>query len=150
MNSNTFLIYVKRSLFTLRLLKFSLVGGSGVLVNMFCLYLLTELFQIFYIISSIVAIETSILSNFFLNSIWTWNDRKQQSSFNRLLKYHICVGITAIIANWLLLISLTELAGLHYLLSNLIGICIGVLINFVTNDLWTFYPCKSKNKQIKL
>ena len=56
----------------------------------------------------------------------------------RLLQYHISVALAALLLNWLLLIFLTEVFGVYYLLSNLIGIGIGMIFNFILNDLWTF------------
>lgn len=138
MKSNFIANYMKSNLFHRRILKFSMVGAIGVMVNTCTLYVLTDFFQILYMISSIFAIEISILSNFFLNNIWTWKDRKKKSLPQRIFQYHISVGIVAILANWLLLILLTELLGLYYLFSNLVGIGVGTLANFVINDLWTF------------
>jgi dolichol-phosphate mannosyltransferase len=119
-------------------LKFSIVGASGVLMNMGMLFFLTEVLNLFYLVSSILAIEISIITNFILNDLWTWHDRKKENLFTRLMRYHFSVGITAVIINWLLLIILTEFFGLYYLISNLIGISAGTLSNFVINDLWTF------------
>lgn len=102
------------------------------------LYLLTEFFNVLYMISSIFAIEISIISNFLLNDIWTWGERKKKRYYRRFFQYHISAGITAFLANWLLLIFLTEVIGIYYLISNLIGIGVGMLSNFVLNDLWTF------------
>ena len=107
-------------------------------VNMLVLYLLTDVFRFHYVASSIIAIEISIISNFLLNSIWTWNDRKTRGFFQKLLQYHITVGMTAILSNFILLIVLTEVFNVHYLFSNLIGIGLGALANFIINDLWTF------------
>jgi len=121
-----------------RILKFGLVGITGVGVNMGMLYILTEYLQIIYIISSLIAIEISILSNFFLNDLWTWGDRAKKSFWERFIQYHISVGLTAIMANWLILLILTELFGIYYLISNLIGIAVGTLSNYILNDLWTF------------
>ena len=42
------------------------------------------------------------------------------------------------IVNWLLLIALTELADLHYVLSNLIAVLLSAMINYLANDQWTF------------
>ncbi len=130
--------YIKKNLRNPRVLKFAVVGGSGVLVNMGVLYLLTHYARIHYMVSSIFAIELSILTNFLLNNYWTWRDRMGKSLFRKLLQYHISVGVSAVLANWLLLVFLTEVAGIYYLISNLIGIGVGMLFNFVLNDLWTF------------
>jgi dolichol-phosphate mannosyltransferase len=130
--------YITANLINPRFLKFAIVGGSGVIVNMGLLFILSEFFHIHYIISSIIAIETSIILNFVLNDIWTWADRAKKTFIQRFIQYHIAVGVTAILVNWILLIFLTEIVGLYYLVSNLIGIGAGTLANYVINDLWTF------------
>jgi dolichol-phosphate mannosyltransferase len=129
---------VKRLVTTPRILKFGLVGLSGVLVNMGVLYFLTEKLAVFYLVSGIIAIECSILSNFALNNLWTWRDRQSGKILHRILRYHAAAGMTALLVNWLLLLVLTEVAGIHYMVSNIIGIGCGIVSNFLLNDLWTF------------
>jgi len=138
MKPNPVVIYIKENLFHPRIIKFTVVGGIGVLVNMGILYLLTEQFNIKYFLSSIFAIELSIISNFLLNDFWTWSEREKKKFSRRFIQYHITAGLTAFLANWLLLVFLTEVIGIYYMISNLIGIGVGMLSNFILNDLWTF------------
>jgi dolichol-phosphate mannosyltransferase len=121
-----------------RLVRFSLVGAVGVVVNMGLLILLTERLRINYAISSLFAIELSILSNFALNNAWTWSDRRSGTLGARLAKYHAVAGFTAISANWGLLILLTRFFGMDYRISNLFGIAAGMALNFILNHTWTF------------
>ena len=137
-NRKSFSGYIRSNILNIRLLKFGVVGISGVGVNMGMLYFLTEYVHIPYLVSSIIAIEISIISNFLLNDIWTWKDRIKKKYIYRLIQYHISVGITAVFVNWLLLLVLTEVFGLYYLLSNLIGIAMGTFANYIINDVWTF------------
>ncbi|HTP13118.1 MAG TPA: GtrA family protein [Bacteroidota bacterium] len=131
--------YVRKNLFHPRFVKFGLVGASGIAVNMGSLYLLTDFGKIPYFIASLIAIELSILSNFSVNLGWTWKDRAEAGTvWSKLLRYHIGVGATALLGNYLILIVMTELFGVYYLVSNLVGIAIGTLANYVVNDLWTF------------
>ena len=131
--------YVKQGILTSRLVKFGIVGASGVLVNMGCLYLLKEFVGIPYFVASLIAIELSILSNFTVNLLWTWRDRSEAGTFwTKMWRYHVGAGVTAFLGNYLILIGLTELFKIHYLISNLIGIGVGTLANYVINDLWTF------------
>ena len=141
---NRIIEYIKNNILHFRLLKFAVVGLSGVGVNMGMLYILTEYFNILYIISSIIAIEISIITNFVFNDLWTWRDREKKPFWERLVQYHISVGLTAILANWLILLILTEFFNIYYLISNLIGIAVGTLANFIVNDLWTFQKRTSK------
>lgn len=131
--------YLQTGLLTARFVKFGIVGATGVVVNMGGLYVFKEFVGIPYFIASLVAIELSILSNFTINLLWTWRDRSGEGSvWTKLLRYHIGAGATAFLGNYLILIALTELFGMHYMLSNLIGIGVGTLANYVINDLWTF------------
>ena len=138
-SDNKILEYMKHGVLSARLIKFGIVGASGVGVNVGCLYLLTEYAGIPYFIASIIAIELSILSNFTVNLLWTWRDRSKEGSlWTKMVRYHIGAGATAFLGNYLILIALTELLGMHYMVSNLIGIAVGTFSNFLVNDLWTF------------
>ncbi|MBN2426432.1 MAG: GtrA family protein [Calditrichaceae bacterium] len=141
--------YVRNNILNPRTVKFAVVGLSGVLVNMGLLYILTEYAHLFYMVSSVIAIEVSILTNFFMNDLWTWKDRVKQSWIKRIIKYH-SVSFGALIANWIALVILTEWFGVYYMISNLIGICLGMVINFVLNDIWTFRDSGAKDSLNKV
>jgi dolichol-phosphate mannosyltransferase len=119
-------------------LKFAVVGGSGVGVNMGLLYLLTRSFHIPLEFASPVAIETSILSNFTLNNLWTFRKRMTHVPFwSRLFRYHLVTGLAGAV-NYLVLLLLVHLLGINDLVSNLVGIGVGTVINFFLNSLWTW------------
>lgn len=119
-------------------MRFFAVGASGVVINMGVLVLLTESFGLPYAISSLVAIELSILSNFALNNAWTWSDRRTSALRERLFKYHLVAGFSALAGNWCLLMLLTSVFRVDYRAANLVGIAAGVALNFVLNHGWTF------------
>jgi putative flippase GtrA len=75
-----------------RLVRFGIVGGSGVLVNMGCYAIFHDLLGLFYQIARVLAIEVSIASNFALNERWTFRDRARGgwgTYLKRLLIFHI-------------------------------------------------------------
>ena len=124
----------------MRFVKFAIVGGSGLLVNMFFLWFLKEMAGLHYLFASIIAIELSVLNNFVWNNFWTWGDRQKAEGWDylrRLVKYNLSVSVAALIGNIAVLVALKEIFGWNYLLANLIGISIGMIINFIINDLWT-------------
>jgi thioesterase-3 len=116
--------------------KFSLVGISGIIVNQGLLTLFVSVWDWQVSVAGIVAIELSILSNFFLNNFWTWKNQKKNSFLGRFLKYHAVTVISGGM-NYLILVLLTHF-GLHYFIANLIGIGFGTVINFIFNHFWTF------------
>jgi len=123
-----------------RFLKFCLVGLSGVFVNMGLLWVLTEIAGLFYLLSAAISIETSIISNFMLNNHFTFRDRGSsgvKSFFNRLVKFNL-VSLVGLGINMGVLWLLTEVFGLYYLLSNLCGIAVATLWNYLVNTWWTW------------
>ena len=116
--------------------KFSLVGISGIFVNQGCLTFLVSVLEFDIAVAGIIAIELSILSNFFLNNFWTWKEKRESTFITRLIKYHMVTFISGGV-NYFILLILTSM-GLHYFISNLIGIGFGTLVNFILNHFWTF------------
>lgn len=123
-----------------RFVKFCLVGGSGVLVNMGLLWLLTEKAGLFYALSSIFAIETSIITNYLLNNFVTFKDRRIPGTKPFLInmaKFNL-VSLGGLIINLGVLSFFTEIIGFHYMLSNLIGIAGATMWNYFVNNWWTW------------
>ncbi len=93
-----------------------------------------------YYFSSIIAIETSIISNFLLNDYFTFADRrtgKTRSFIFRLLRFNgTCLAGAGI--QYGLLLLFTSVFGVNYLISNLIGIAAATLWNYTVNILWTW------------
>ncbi len=127
------------------MVKFSIVGLSGVVVNMGMLALFHDLLSMPLWMASPLAIEISILSNFTLNDLWTWGDRHFRRYFARLWRYHAAVGITGFGINYPVLLMGTYLIGLPYFWSNLFGIGAASAANFLFNHIWTYSPQKYKN-----
>lgn len=123
-----------------RFVKFCLVGASGFLVNMFFLWFCTEILKLYYLFSSLIAIELSMINNYVLNDFWTWHDRGKEGRkeyFKRMLQYHLSTS-AGFLTNISILWFLTEIVHVYYLFSNVFGILAGGLLNFFLNDRWTF------------
>ena len=132
--------YIKGKIEPLRLIKFCLVGLTGTLINMGLLWLLTEYARFPYLISAAIAIETAINSNFVFHNFFTFSDRRSPSIklfFLRLLKYNF-ISLVGLAINMGVLWLLTEVSGLHYLLSNLFGIISATLWRYFLNLCWTW------------
>jgi len=115
-----------------QIVKFGIVGASGVAVNMICLFMFKEILNAPLIISSLLAIEISIVTNFFGNDNYTFKGTKCEKSFlHRMFSYNsICIG--SMIINVAVLVSLT-FVGINYLIGNALGISIGYVWNFLMN-----------------
>lgn len=83
-NTLIFILKVRMiQIFKSKVFKFAMVGGIGSLIQLSALqvfrYLLPDFqFLIFtnFLVATLLSIETAIISNFLLNNVWTFSDRK--------------------------------------------------------------------------
>jgi dolichol-phosphate mannosyltransferase len=126
------------SLFAKHAFKYYLVGASGILVNLGILFVLTEFVGLWYLLSSTIAIYTSITSNFLLNKAWTFRDTViKQRSF---LMYGKFIGVSLVGMGIQLGFNylFVEKLSVYYLLAALMSIVIASSVNFVLNRRLTF------------
>ncbi|MCD6324505.1 MAG: glycosyltransferase family 2 protein, partial [Desulfurococcales archaeon] len=69
-------------------IRFAAVGFVGSVVNLAVLYLLKYLLGLAHAISTALAIETSVLSNFTMNDMWTFRFERRGDWRHRLIKFH--------------------------------------------------------------
>ncbi len=131
---------MKRTGELVRFLKFCMVGASGVLVNEGLLWVLKEFATLPLALCSAISIETAIMSNFLLNDFITFSDRRVIGTgfFLRRLGKFYAVSQIGLVINIGVLLLLTNVFGLHYLLSNLVGIAAAMMWNYLVNLGWTW------------
>jgi dolichol-phosphate mannosyltransferase len=121
------------------MLRFAVVGLSGVVVNQGLLMLLHGGFGAPLLLSSIIAIEISILTNFLLNHTWTWRlPLREPGLIRRVVQYHAAAVMAAFAGNVIILMGAVELFGIDYRIANLVGIAVGTVINFTASEVWIF------------
>ncbi len=121
----------------MRMGKFALVGLSGLAVNEALLFLLTEYAGLYYLVSGIAAVETSIITNFTLNERWTFADKHKGSAEKRFAKYNL-VSLAGLTINVTLLFCFTGFLGIYYLVSNAFAIVAVFFWNYFVNRVLTW------------
>lgn len=120
--------------------RFYTVGASGLLVN----YLVSFLFgvvlsNLWDVYATMIGILFSMTSNFFLNKIWTFEDRDM--SLKRTLRQYVSFmmfsGIGAGFQLGMVYI-LVDSRHMSYALSLFIAVAIASIGNFILNKKWTF------------
>ena len=119
-------------------IKYSLVGVSGVFVNLGLYLFLTRYYEISEVVAPLIAIESALISNFILNNFWTFGKRITQSRIRvKFVKFHLVSGFSALI-NYSAFLTLFLVFGLYDILANLIGIGLAAIVNYLINSNWTW------------
>jgi len=119
-------------------IKYSLVGISGVFVNLGLYTLLTRYYEVSELLAPLISIETALISNFILNNFWTFGKRTTHSRIRvKFLKFHLASGFSALI-NYSVFLALFLVFQLHDILANLLGIALAAIVNYLINSNWTW------------
>ena len=118
------------------------VGMGSVVIGMVTIWYFTEVTGLFYLVSGGLSALLSILFDFTFNEVWTFSHRREGKLFTtkllrRLLRFFVSKAAGFIICISALAV-LTQVVGLHYLVSNLFAIGIAFLWNYTTSTLWVW------------
>jgi dolichol-phosphate mannosyltransferase len=129
-------------------LKFLIVGASGVFVNLFAFMLLLHA-GINKYIASPIAIEISILSNFFLNNFWTFRWRNVSASLGmRGVQFNV-VSLLSLLLSYGCFVALSALLpNSPPQVPQIIGIIPAAFVNYFLNSYWTFRASVKKPAEI--
>jgi putative flippase GtrA len=147
-----------------RIVKFGVVGFSGVFVN---LAVSEGLFRLALLgisdetarlaVANALGVVVSIFTNFLLNDRWTWGDRVkggQSDWLRRLLKYYVLASVAGVLQVgvssaafeffWQPLALQLGTLKLDSTLAICTGIGAGMVINFVASHFWAFKDAEAK------
>jgi putative flippase GtrA len=121
----------------LQLFRYTFVGGLAFIVDFGTLYLLTEYFKIYYLVSAGIAFIFGLTINYFLSVKWVFNSRAME---NRLLEFLLfaLIGLIGLGLNELFLWILTDILLIYYLLSKIITTVIVYFWNFFARKFLLF------------
>ncbi len=120
--------------------RFYTVGASGLLVNYSASILFNTLApNIWYLYSTIIGVLISMTSNFFLNKLWTFEDRE----FNMKdtgIQFGMFIGFSSLgaLIQLLLVYTLVENFDMEYPASLILAVAAASVGNFLLNKKWTF------------
>jgi dolichol-phosphate mannosyltransferase len=120
--------------------RFYTVGASGLLINYIASLLFNTLApNLWFLYSTIIGILISMTSNFFLNKVWTFEDRK----FNLKetgMQFGMFIGFSSLgaIVQLLIVYALVENYNMEYPPSLILAVAAASVGNFLLNKKWTF------------
>ena len=121
--------------------RFSMVGLLGAALQLALIELLTKSLGFRIIVATPIAVEVTILHNFFWHERFTWRDRKtaglRQVSM-RLWRFHLANGAVSLCGNILLMHCFVERLKMSVVPSTLGAILLCALVNFQLAGRWVY------------
>jgi putative flippase GtrA len=128
----------------IRLMKFLIVGGTGMLVNLGLLFLFTEIFGLYYMISAMIAGFLTVTYNFFANNFWSFADR-DVSLVSGYTRFVITMGLYFIVYYVLLYVFAEFVFGSFsfyfvkgYMFSAILSTIVATIPKYIMCFWWVF------------
>ena len=150
----------------IRFLKFFVVGLVGWGINELLIFLGTlaldaitskdPLFMLFslqidkILIASFISICIVMSFNFTINKIWTFRKKEEESQAKWYLQFikFVLVSLSGLVIYLGFIYIFSTLLELNKYLSTSIGFFLGLVNNFIWNDLWTFKGKSEEKNQL--
>jgi dolichol-phosphate mannosyltransferase len=138
----TILTYPQFKENTFTLPRYILVSLASFILGTLVLWLLTDKAHWFYLISGVIGATVSIVTDFSLNEVWTFSRRRREGFsapklIQRFLKHILSKVVGLAIALSVLALG-TQVFGIHYLVSNLMGIAASFIWNYAMSYRWVW------------
>jgi putative flippase GtrA len=127
---------IRRSHNWFQLVRFSLVGGSGYVVNLAVYSTLVVALDVHYVIAAVIAFCVAVTNNFMLNRRWTFKATDGSVTFQA--PRFLIVSLCALGLNLIVLELLVGALDVHKVVAQAAAILAATPVNFVGNKLWSF------------
>lgn len=133
---------------SIRFLRFCAVGLIGTAVNLLMLFILTTWVGMKQDVALLLAIFTAMISNYVINNRWTFGEYRVEGFLNILGSFlrFCCICSTGAFLNFCVAIVLNEKLGLNIYISNIVGITISAIWNFMQTK-WIIWKAPSNSSK---
>ena len=120
-----------------QLFRYLFVGAAAFIVDFLSLFILTEFFGIYYLISAAIAFILGLIANYFLSISWVFNKRTLD---NRTFEFGIfaIIGIVGLALNEVFIWVFTQDLQIYYLFSKILAAAIILFWNFFARKFTLF------------
>ena len=118
------------------LLKFSLIGIIGVVINFLITFLLKEYLKVNKYVSNSFGYLIAISFNFLANKFFTFKSNNSEI-YNEVIKFIIVTSI-GILINHIVVYLLTEKKNMNFYFSKIAAVIVVFIWNFTLHSIFTF------------
>ncbi|MDP6756288.1 MAG: GtrA family protein [Patescibacteria group bacterium] len=120
-----------------REIKYIISGGSSALAALVVVFVVTDVFKVWYLISVIFGQVVGFFTNFYLQKFWTFRDPSQER-MHRQFKIFIGLAVAHMVLNVVFISILVEVFGMWYLLAQAIVLAVLAIGSYLFNRFITF------------
>ena len=117
--------------------RYIFVGGAAFIVDFVSLFIFTDVFGVYYLISAAIAFTLGLIANYALSINWVFNKRTLDNKLSEFTIFAV-IGVVGIFLNVVIIYLFTEYVGLFYLVSKIIAAALILFWNFFARKVTLF------------
>lgn len=121
----------------IQFLRYTLVGGAAFIVDFGSLFIFTDVFGIYYLLSATIAFILGLIANYALSISWVFNKRTLDNMWSEFTIFAV-IGIIGLGLNDLFMWFFTDYVNLYYLFSKIIAAALILFWNFFARKITLF------------
>ena len=118
----------------IQFLRYFFVGGAAAVVNIGMLYIFTEVFHIYYVISNILSFTLGLIVNYLLSKKLVFQDNVVDKRKEFII--YALIGVLGLGLDTLLVLILSDKLKIYYMLSKIISTIIVFVWNFLARKIF--------------
>ena len=116
-----------------QILKFGVVGGGAFLIDYSLLFILTDIFHIYYLTSSVISFIVSFIFNYILSITWVFEAKKQDI---KQVVMFLILSLIGLGLNQIIMYLSVDIFKIYYMVSKLFATVIVMVYNFITRKIF--------------
>lgn len=118
-----------------QILKFGVVGGIAFIIDYSVLFICTEFFGIYYLISSLISFSVSTVFNYIASIKWVFDVNQKKSQKKNFILF-IVFSVIGLGLNQLIMWFGVDMLHIYYMLVKIGATAIVMVFNFITRKMF--------------
>ena len=140
-------LFIKQTTDTkIQFFRYIFVGGIAAVINIGTLYILKDIFNLYYLIANAIGFILGLVTNYILSKILIFTKEKMNNSMIEFTIYAM-IGIIGLVLDSLFMWLFTSKLGIYYLLAKIISTALVFIWNFGARKI--SYKINKKEGELK-
>lgn len=119
-----------------QIIKFGFVGAAAFVIDYGLMVLLTEVFNVYSLISAAISFTVSVIFNYVASVKWVFEVDEEKNSKQKQFIVFVILSVIGLIINELIMWIMDSKFGIHYMISKLVATFVVMVWNFITRKIF--------------
>lgn len=117
-----------------QIIKFGIVGFIAFLIDYSILYILTEFFNFYYLLSATISFIVSLIFNYIVSIKWVFDANKKQTLKEVVI--FVILSVIGLLINHIVMFIMVDKIHIYYMITKIFATIIVMIWNFITRKIF--------------